>query len=111
MAALAPRCSRVSPRRRSLPPGPPISASSPRAATYRTADFAVTAGASVRLVMDVGRWDNSVAINTPGQSGDPFSPHYRDLFPLWAAGDYVPLLFSRTAVEGAAETVLTLTPR
>ncbi len=89
----------------------PGSASSPRAATYRTTDFAVTAGASVRLVMDVGRWDNSVAINTPGQSGDPFSPHYRDLFPLWAAGDYVPLLFSRTAVEGAAETVLTLTPR
>jgi penicillin amidase len=89
----------------------PGSASSPRAATYRTSDFAVTAGASVRLVMDVGRWDNSVVINTPGQSGDPFSPHYRDLFPLWAAGDYVPLLFSRAAVEGAAETVLTLTPR
>ncbi len=89
----------------------PGSASTPRAATYRASDFAVTAGASVRLVMDVGRWDNSVAINTPGQSGDPFSPHYRDLFPLWAAGDYVPLLFSRAAVEGAAETVLTLTPR
>ncbi len=88
----------------------PGSASSPRAATYRTSDFAATAGASVRMVLDVGRWDNSVAINTPGQSGDPFSPHYRDLFPLWAAGDYVPLLFSRAAVEREAETVLTLTP-
>ena len=89
----------------------PGSASSPRAATYRISDFAATAGASVRLDLDVGRWDNSVAINTPGQSGDPFSPHYRDLFPLWAGGNYVPLLFSRAAVEGAAETVLTLTPR
>jgi penicillin amidase len=88
----------------------PGSASSPRAATYRTSDFAATAGASVRMVLDVGHWDNSVAINTPGQSGDPFSPHYRDLFPLWAAGDYVPLLFSRAAVEREAETVLTLTP-
>ena len=44
-----------------------------------------------------GAWTSApgttrVAINTPGQSGDPFSPHYRDLFPLWAAGDYVPLL-------------------
>ncbi|HTP75618.1 MAG TPA: penicillin acylase family protein [Rhizomicrobium sp.] len=88
----------------------PGSASSPRAATYRMSDFAVTAGASVRMVLDVGNWDNSVAINSPGQSGDPYSAHYRDLFPLWAAGDYVPLLYSRSAVEREAETVLTLTP-
>jgi penicillin amidase len=88
----------------------PGSASSPRAATYRVWDFAVTSGASVRMVLDVGRWDNSVAINSPGQSGDPFSPHYRDLFPLWAAGDYVPLLFSRAAVEREAESVLTILP-
>jgi penicillin amidase len=88
----------------------PGSASSPRAATYRPLDFTQTAGASVRLVMDVGAWDNSVAINTPGQSGDPLSVHYRDLFPLWAAGAYVPLDFSRAAVDRDAELVVTLTP-
>jgi penicillin amidase len=52
-----------------------------------------------------------MAINTPGQSADPLSPHYRDLFPLWAAGRYVPLRFSREAVMAAAETVIALTPR
>jgi penicillin amidase len=88
----------------------PGSASSPRAATYRPSDFRQTAGASVRLVMDVGAWDNSVAINTPGQSGDPFSPHYRDLFPLWASGAYIPLDFSRAAVNRDAETVISLEP-
>jgi penicillin amidase len=88
----------------------PGSASTPRAATYRVSDFAAISGASVRMVLDTGNWDNSVAINTPGESGDPFSPHYRDLFPLWAAGDYVPLLFSRAAVEREAETVLSLVP-
>ena len=88
----------------------PGSASSPRAATYRTSDFAAIAGASVRMVLDVGAWDNSIAINSPGESGDPYSPHYRDLFPLWAAGDYVPLLYSRAAVEREAESVLMLTP-
>jgi penicillin amidase len=88
----------------------PGSASTPRAASYRTQDFAAISGASVRMVLDTGNWDNSVAINTPGESGDPFSPHYRDLFPLWAAGDYVPLLFSRAAVEREAETVLMLSP-
>jgi penicillin amidase len=89
----------------------PGSASSPRAATYSLATFDQSAGASVRVVFDVGAWDNSVAINTPGQSGDPASPHYRDLFPLWAAGSYVPLDWTRAAVDRDAETVMTLTPR
>jgi penicillin amidase len=88
----------------------PGSSSTPRAATWRPEDFQQIAGASVRLVLDVGAWDNSVAINTPGQSADPMSPHYRDLFPLWAAGSYVPLRFSRAAVEADAETVMKLTP-
>ena len=88
----------------------PGSASSPRAATYDSRTFIQTAGASVRFVMDVGAWDNSMAINTPGQSGDPMSPHYRDLFPLWAAGSYVPLRYSRAAVDRDAEVVMRFTP-
>ncbi len=97
--------------RMTLGPVPlPGSASTPKAATYRLSDFTATAGASVRMVMDVGAWDNSMIINTPGQSADPASPHYGDLFPLWAAGRYVPMLFSRPAVEAAAESVLILTP-
>lgn len=82
----------------------------PRAASYRAADFRVTSGASFRMVLDVGNWDQSVTINSPGQSGDPFSPHYRDLAPLWVAGKYVPLLYSRPAIENAASEVITLTP-
>jgi penicillin amidase len=88
----------------------PGSASTPRAATWRPNDFAQSAGASVRMVLDVGQWDNSMIINTPGQSGDPMSANYRDLFPLWAAGQYVPLRFSRSAVEADTSVVMTLTP-
>jgi penicillin amidase len=88
----------------------PGSASTPRAQSYRSSDFSVTAGASVRLVLDVGAWDNSVFINTPGQSGDPYNAHYRDLFPKWAEGAYAPLVFSRAAVDRVAETVIRLTP-
>ncbi len=88
----------------------PGSSSTPRAASYNPTTFDQTAGASVRLVLDVGAWDNSMAINTPGQSADPASPHYRDLFPLWAAGVYVPLRFSRGAVEADAEVLMRLTP-
>jgi penicillin G amidase len=73
-------------------------------------DFQVDAGASFRMVLDVGQWDNSVAVNTPGQSGDPSSPHYRDLFPLWLTGKYFPLLYSRSAVDKAAERKIVLVP-
>jgi penicillin amidase len=88
----------------------PGSSSTPRAQSYRSSDFSVTAGASVRLVLDVGAWDNSVFINSPGQSADPYSAHYRDLFPKWAEGAYAPLAFSRAAVDRVAERVIRLTP-
>jgi penicillin amidase len=41
-------------------------------------------------VADTGDWDRSVASNSPGQSGDPRSPHYRDLFDDWANDRYFP---------------------
>ena len=46
----------------------------------------------------------------PASPAIPLSPHYRDLFPLWAAGDYFPLLYSRPAVEAAARLVIHLAP-
>lgn len=70
-----------------------------------------TAGASFRMVVDLGDWDAAVGINTPGQSGDPSSPHYRDLFPLWANDRYFGVPFSSARVRASAESVSILTPR
>src|SRR5262249_2580077 len=69
-----------------------------------------TDGATFRLIADLSDWDNSVGTNAPGQSGDPDSPHYRDLFAPWAEGRYFPIAFSRPAVESAAEARITLVP-
>ncbi|HEX6933482.1 MAG TPA: penicillin acylase family protein [Streptosporangiaceae bacterium] len=80
------------------------------AATYLP-DFTQAAGATFRLVVDVGEWDNSVVMNSPGQSGDPASPHYADLYTLWAADEAVPLLYSRDRIEAVAEERLRLVPR
>ena len=66
--------------------------------------------ASCRLIMDVGEWDNSLAVLPGGQSGNPASPHYEDGLLDWRDGRYHPLLFSRSRVEEAAETILLLTP-
>jgi penicillin amidase len=67
--------------------------------------------ASYRQVIDVGRWDRSLAINTPGESGVPTSEHYRDLAPMWARGEYFPLLYSRAAVDQNTESRIILLPR
>ncbi len=83
----------------------------PMATAYRSTDYQLVSGASFRMVTDVGNWDASVAINTPGQSGDPASPHYRDLAPLWAAGRYFPLAYSPAAVEKSTRTRVQLRPR
>ena len=81
------------------------------ASAYRTSDFRQMSGPSARLVIDVGNWDNSKAVNHPGQSGDAESAHYRDLAPLWRAGEYFPLLYSRQAVENATEKKIELVPQ
>jgi penicillin G amidase len=86
------------------------SGSTPMNTTYRTSDFRATVGASFRVVMDVGDWDAARVINTPGQSGDPRSRHYDDLAPLWARGEYVPMVFSREAVDAAARERFVLRP-
>jgi penicillin amidase len=67
-------------------------------------------GASYREILDTSDWDRSVAINTPGQSGQPGSRHYADLIPLWDAGRYFPLSYSRKAVEENTVDRLLLQP-
>jgi penicillin amidase len=67
-------------------------------------------GASYRQILDVADWDRSVVTNTPGESGDPQSKHYRDLIEDWLAGRYHPLPFSRKAVEAATEERIVLEP-
>jgi penicillin amidase len=70
-----------------------------------------TTGASFRHVLDLADWDRSVASSVPGQSGQPFSPHYGDLVALWADGRYFPLSFSRPAVDAVTTGSLTLLPK
>ena len=73
-------------------------------------NFRQYGGPSFRMVLDVGAWDNSRAVNAPGQSGDPASPHYRDLAPMWLKGEYFPLLYSRAKVEASLARRIDLVP-
>ena len=69
-----------------------------------------TSGGSLKMIANVDDWDSSVALNNPGQSGDPRSPHYRDLFELWSRGKYFPIFYTRKMIESVTEQSLTLQP-
>jgi len=54
------------------------------------------AGPSWRMVVDLGRPENSVTVYPGGQSGHPLSPHYDDLLRLWLKGEYMAIDFPST---------------
>ena len=69
-----------------------------------------TAGGSFKIIVDTEDWDNSVGLNNPGQSGDVNDPHYRDLYQLWARGQYFPIFYSRRKIESVIERKFDLQP-
>jgi penicillin amidase len=63
-------------------------------------------GASFRMVVDLKDWDLAMFTNTPGQSGNPDSPFYKNLFDTWARDQHFPVYFSRKMiVENAFEKI------
>jgi penicillin amidase len=87
----------------------PGDAHTPNAGTYG-ATFEQTSGATYRHVFDLADWDKGMATSAPGQSGQPGSPHYDDLLPLWQKGEYFPLAFSRARVKEVTRHRLKLAP-
>src|SRR5690606_34402588 len=65
-------------------------------------------GASFRIIADVGDWDKTLMINSPGQSADPASKYYSNLFELWANDGYFPAYFSKEKIltNTDAQTIL-----
>jgi len=73
-----------------------------------TVGYGVSSAPSMRMVVSVGTWDDSVWIDLTGVSGHPMSPHYRDQTERWVAGEYLDWAFTRGAVRDAGERVLRL---
>jgi penicillin amidase len=55
-------------------------------------------GGSFRVVINTKDWDNSFATNSPGQSGNPNSKFYKNLYEDWTNDKFFPLLFSKSKV-------------
>ena len=70
-----------------------------------------TSGASFRIIVDVGDWDRSVGTNTPGQSGDPESRFYKNLYEPWAIDEYFQVYFSKSIIKSVAVEKIKLIPK
>ncbi|MEM1257154.1 MAG: penicillin acylase family protein [Bacteroidota bacterium] len=69
-----------------------------------------SSGASFRIVVNTGDWDAAIGTNGPGQSGNPESPYYNNLFEPWANDQYFPVYFSREKIDSVATDKLVLQP-
>ena len=58
-----------------------------------------SSGASFRVVIDTKDWDNSKATNSPGQSGNPKSIFYRNLYEDWANDTFFELYYSKEKIK------------
>ena len=63
---------------------------------------------NLRATIDVGNWSASRWQLAGGQSGNPFSGHYTDLFDSWRQGEGIAIPFTPEEIEKATVTTLTL---
>ncbi len=83
----------------------------PQAGTARTVKAATpNHGPSMRIVDDLSDLNNCVQEITLGESGEVFSPYYRDQFETWYSGGNFPMLFSDEAVDKGVVHRLALEP-
>ena len=70
-----------------------------------------SSGASFRMIVNTGDWDTALGTNGPGQSGDPDSPYYSNLFEPWAKDTYFPVYFSKEKIDSVATEKTMLIPK
>ena len=62
------------------------------------------------MAIDVGEWESSRFSIPGGQSGNPASPHYDDILPLWLRGEGVPIWWERESIRRSTVNELRLIP-
>ena len=70
-----------------------------------------SSGASFRMIVDTGDWDQCLGTNSPGQSGNPDDPFYDNLFETWAKDQFFPVFYSKEKIEGVAAKRILLMPK
>ena len=72
--------------------------------------FTIGSVPSMRMIVDLDAWQNSLQIHITGQSGHAYHDHYFDMSESWAAVEYLTMHWDREAVIDAAAFHLILLP-
>ena len=72
--------------------------------------YKVSSGPSTRRVIDFSDIENSMSILPTGQSGNIFSPHYKDQAQLFINGKFRKMMMNKEEIQKSA-SVLTLIPK
>lgn len=67
-------------------------------------------GATFKIIVDVNDWDNTVGTNPPGQSGNPESTFYKNLYDQWVDDQYFPVYFSKAKIDSVGQEHILLLP-
>ncbi|MCB0371918.1 MAG: penicillin acylase family protein [Muricauda sp.] len=76
-----------------------------------TGFYKVSSGPSTRRIIDFSDVENSISILPTGQSGNPFSKHYKDQAEMYVNGQFRKMMMNKEEIQETAESVLTFTKR
>lgn len=70
-------------------------------------------GPSWRMIVNLEEKVSAYAVYPGGQSGNPFSPYYKNMIPTWLKGEYFPVRFVHNAedVQSHSTQIIHLTPQ
>ncbi len=72
--------------------------------------YQVRSGPSTRRIIDFSDVENSVSILPTGQSGNPFSEHYRDQSDLYTKGAFRKMMMNEKEIKTTSKSVLVFIP-
>ena len=72
--------------------------------------YSVVSMPSMRTIVDLKNLQNSIIINSTGQSGHPFNSHYDDMIGPWLRNQYHPELWDQTTIKTTRADHLLFTP-
>ncbi len=72
--------------------------------------YKVGSGPSTRRVIDFSDIENSISILPTGQSGNPFSKHYKDQAEMFVNGEFRKMMMNKDEIIEKAESTLVLKP-
>mgnify|MGYP000250498006 CR=1 FL=1 len=73
-----------------------------------TEDYNVISGPSTRRIIDFSDIENSLSILPTGQSGNVFSPHYKDQAALFNAGKFRKMMLNEKEIKSTSKNILIL---